>query len=162
MPYRTALVQQLFDTLHATLPYYDQPDAVLNRSYAPGTPGKWTMREILCHLSDNEAVFLDRLRRLASEPNPTLMNMDENAWAVKLSYQTRDLPLVRAQQDVVRRSVIELARTLDETVDNNAGTHSTAGRRTFGQILAGVVSHNAHHLEQLKAIAENRPWTPKK
>ena len=156
---RDAAVQQLLDTLHATLQYFDQPDAVLNRSYGPG---KWTMREILIHLSDAETVLLDRLRRLAAEKVPTLAAFDENLWTKELFYSSRDLQLAKQQFEVARRNVIELARKLDDAVDARKGTHSEAGPKTFGQVMAGTCGHTAHHLEQLKAIAENRTWTPKK
>ena len=156
---RDAIVQQLLDTLHGTLPYFDQPDAVLNRSYAPG---KWTMREVLVHLSDTETVHLDRLRRLAAENNPALMAFDENLWTKALFYSSRDLQLAKQQFEVARRNVIELARKLDDAVDARKGTHSETGPKTFGQVMTGISGHTAHHLEQLKAIAENRTWTPKK
>jgi hypothetical protein len=158
MERRAAVIQQLLDTFHATLPYFDQPEEALNRSYAPG---KWTLREILVHLSDTETVYLDRLRRLAAEPNPTLMNMDENLWAKNLFYASRDLGLVKLQYEAARRSIIEMARKLDESVDGNTGTHSTAGTKVFGKMIAGFPDHNAHHLEQMKAIAAGKTWTPK-
>ena len=158
MERRAAVIQQLLDSLHATLPYFDQPEAALNRSYGPG---KWTMREILVHLSDTETVYLDRLRRLAAEPNPTLMSFDENLWAKNLFYGSRDLGLVRQQYEAARRSIIEMARKLDEAVYANTGTHSIAGKKVFAKVLAGHPDHNAHHLEQIKAIAEGRTWKPK-
>src|SRR5262249_48064533 len=125
-------------------------------------PGKWTMREILVHLSDQEVVYLDRSRRVAAEDNPTLMNMDENLWAKHLQYRKRDLGLARMQFEVARRCAIEMARMLDDSVDARVGTHSTAGRKTFADLLNSRVNHTLHHLEQLQAIAENRTWTPRK
>ncbi len=155
---RQAAIQQLLSTLHETLAWYDLPDSVLAGSYAPK---KWTGREILVHLSDSEAVLLDRLRRLAAEEKPVLVAFDENRWADTLFYSRRDLNLSKLQYEAARRSVLEMARTLDAGVDARIGTHSVAGTRTFGWVLEHVASHNAHHLEQLRAIAAGRTWTPK-
>jgi len=155
---REAIIAALYKTFHETLPYFDQADSMQNKSYAPG---KWTMRELLVHLSDCEAVYIDRLRRLAAEENPTLQAFDENKWASGLFYKKRDLTVARFQYEAARRGIIEMARTLDEKVDTNKGTHSEAGTRTFGQVLASHPEHNAHHLEQLKAIVEGRTWTKK-
>ena len=155
---RKVVVQELLDSLHATLPYFDQSPDALGRSYAPG---KWTLRELLVHLSDAEAVLLDRLRRIASEKKPVLLAFDENDWAAKLHYKARDLNLAKQQYEVARRQVVELARTLDESVDHLVGTHSEAGPLTFAQILSKVAAHNTHHVEQMKAIAEGRTWQKK-
>ncbi len=48
--------------------------------YVP-SPGRWTIRQILGHLTDSEMVGADRLRRVIAEDNPTLMGYDEKLWA---------------------------------------------------------------------------------
>jgi hypothetical protein len=156
---REALVQTLVDTLCETLRFFELPAETLNKSYAPG---KWNARELLIHISDAETVLLDRLRRLASEEKPILQAFDENRWVTGLLYARRDLALARQQFEAARRNVLELARTLNESVDTRSGTHSEAGTRTFQQILNTVVEHNAHHLEQLRAIAAGKTWAPKR
>ena len=152
---RKDVVARLFATLHETLPFFDQPADALNRSYAPGM---WTLREILVHLSDTEAAHLDRLRRTAAEKKPDFLSYDENEWAAKLLYKQRDLNLARLQFDISRRQVIELAWLLDESVDARVGMHSEAGPQTFAFNLNKLATHNAHHLEQIRAIAEGRTW----
>ena len=78
MAHREALVQDMFRTLHDTLAFFDAPEAAMNRAYAPG---KWTLREILVHLSDTEAVYLDRARRILSDEKPSLLGFDQDRWA---------------------------------------------------------------------------------
>src|SRR5258708_4088447 len=109
---RQKTISQLLDTMHGTMPFFDQPEAVLSKRYAPG---KWTARELLVHLSDTEAVHLDRLRRLAAEDNPTLMAYDQDKWAAGLFYGKRDLNLAQQQYEAGRRAVIELARILKDS-----------------------------------------------
>lgn len=148
-------VKALFDALHQTLPYFDQPAAALNRSYAPD---KWTMREVLVHISDTETVMLDRLRRLAAEDKAVLQSFDQDLWQTRLFYKSRDLNLVRQQYETARRSILELLRTLDTPCYARTGTHSAGGSRSFAEIVERAVWHNTHHLEQLRACAENRTW----
>jgi hypothetical protein len=156
---RDALIQGLTASLHETLAAFDTPEAALNRSYAPG---KWTLRQILIHLSDTETVLLDRLRRMASEHNPALIGFDENLWVSGLAYDKRDLGLARQQFEAARRSVIELAKILGDNVDARIGTHSEAGKQTFGDNLKKVHEHSVHHMEQARACIEGKSWTPKK
>ena len=56
--------------------------------YTPA-PGRWSVRQVLCHLADSEIVGADRFRRILAEDNPTLMNYDEKAWATNLDYGHR-------------------------------------------------------------------------
>ena len=142
--------------MQQTLALFDGPRAAFGKSYAPG---KWTLRELLIHISDTETVLLDRLRRIASEEKPTLAAFDQDRWAKALLYDSRDMHVVKLQFQAARRSIIELASGLDESVDAKVGIHSEAGPLTFGQVLKKVVDHTHHHLDQAKAAIEGRSWT---
>jgi len=159
MPARDALIQNLTASMHETLAAFDAPESALKRSYGAG---KWTLRQILIHLSDAETVLLDRLRRIAAENNPPLIGFDENLWVAGLVYDQRDLSLARQQFEIARRSVIELANVLGDNVDARSGTHSQAGVQTFGENLKKIHNHTLHHLEQASACITGKSWAPKK
>src|SRR5438270_13514028 len=44
-------------------------------------PGKWSVREILCHLADCEIVFAFRLRQTVAEDNHIIQPFDQDKWA---------------------------------------------------------------------------------
>src|SRR5271170_934519 len=44
-------------------------------------PGKWSAREILCHLADCEIVFAFRLRQTLAEPHHVIQPFDQDIWA---------------------------------------------------------------------------------
>ena len=155
MPRRQKIIDDLFSTMQATLALFDGPRAAFGKSYAPG---KWTVRDVLIHISDTETVLLDRLRRIASEEKPLLAAFDQDRWAEALFYDRRDMHLVKMQFQAARRGVIEMATLLDESYDMKAGMHTEAGLLSFGQLLKKVADHNAHHLEQTKAAIEGRTW----
>src|SRR5579864_3038780 len=50
----------------------------LERSLAPG---KWSAREILCHLADCETVFAFRLRQALAEDHHVIQPFDQEKWA---------------------------------------------------------------------------------
>ena len=154
---RDAAIQVLISTLHQTAALFDQPDAVLARAYAPG---KWTLRQLLIHVSDTETVLLDRLRRIASDEKPVLTAFDQDLWARHLHYGQRDMAIARQQFEVARRGVVELARILPDSYDQKTGTHSEVGVLSFASTLAKVQKHNLHHLEQANACVEGRIWKP--
>ncbi len=156
MPKRQKLIDELFTTMQQTLELFDGPRAAFLRSYAPG---KWTLREMLIHISDAETVLLDRLRRIAAEDNPSLIAFDQDRWQKTLLYDSRDMNIVKMQFQAARRSVIELASGLDDSFDARTGIHSECGTITFAQVAQKIADHNAHHLEQAKAAVEGRTWT---
>ena len=52
-------------------------------------PGKWSVRQIICHLADAELVGAMRFRQIIAEERPAIQAFDEKAWAVKLDYGKR-------------------------------------------------------------------------
>src|SRR5215831_2169130 len=44
-------------------------------------PGKWSAREILCHLADCELTFGFRLRQTLAEPHHVFQPFDQDQWA---------------------------------------------------------------------------------
>src|SRR6266852_5877711 len=52
-----------------------------NRASQSPAPGKWSPREILCHLADCELVFAYRLRQALAEQHHVIQPFDQDAWA---------------------------------------------------------------------------------
>src|SRR2546421_11046892 len=53
--------------------------------------GKWSAAEIVHHLADSETTSAIRLRRLLVEDAPIIQGYDQDAFAAKLHYNTRDI-----------------------------------------------------------------------
>jgi hypothetical protein len=47
----------------------------------PPAPGKWSARDILCHLADCEIAFAFRLRQTLAEDNHVIQPFDQEKWA---------------------------------------------------------------------------------
>src|SRR5580700_7988990 len=54
------------------------PPEQVNR---PPAPGKWSIREVLCHLADCEIVFAFRIRQTLAEPDHVIQPFDQDIWA---------------------------------------------------------------------------------
>lgn len=141
------LLDRLTATRDETLVHYDLEGPGLDARYAPG---KWTVRELLHHLSDAETVLFDRIRRIISEPRQVLWAFDQDAWAAGLDYRHRPLSLSRALYRASREGVIYYARLHYETSDRREFVHSETGVRTLRDELEKVADHNRHHLEQIE------------
>lgn len=47
----------------------------------PPAPGKWSLREILCHLADTELAFSVRIRQTLAEPHHVIQPFDQDRWS---------------------------------------------------------------------------------
>jgi len=121
--------------------------------YVPA-PGKWSIRQILCHLADSEIVAADRFRRVIAEENPTIMVFDQEAWAQNLDYSYRKISHALEMFRRMRGDNYNLLRQIPEAAFNRAGTHSKQGRVTLLDLLRSCTEHTERHTAQLEALRQ--------
>lgn len=112
-------------------------------------PGKWSVREIVGHLSDGERVFSYRAFRMSRGDRTPLASFDEDAYVAASGYDRRSLADLLEEFEYLRRASLALFRALDERAWAETGTAS--GKpfvvRAFPWIMAG---HEAHHRRVLR------------
>ena len=108
-------------------------------------PGKWSIKEVIGHVSDAERVFSYRALRFARADATVLPGFDENAWVPAGNFDGRSLKELAAELDAVRRSTIALFRGLDAAALARRGTASdnAVSVRAIAWIIAG---HERHHV----------------
>jgi uncharacterized damage-inducible protein DinB len=116
-------------------------------------PGKWSTLEVVCHLSDFEPVYLDRLKVILVQDKPTFFGRDETAFAAKFAYHQRDLAEELNVIESCRQSMTRILRTLPASDFQRVGVHNEAGEMSFEALLRRVTNHLTHHA---KFIAEKR------
>jgi hypothetical protein len=112
-------------------------------------PGKWSVKEVLGHLTDVERIFSYRLLRIGRGDVTPLPGFDENAYVPPASFNERPLRDLAAEFRAVRLSTIALVNGLPATSWSQVGQASgkTISARALGYILVG---HAAHHLGVLR------------
>jgi DinB family protein len=148
-----SLIRELERTRDETLKCFSLDQRDLARTYAPG---KWSAAYILHHLSDNETVSFDRIRRVLSEPRPVVWVMDQDAWAQGLDYSQLPLDVSRQVYQSVRNAIIYYAGVHYERSGHLEFVHSVDGVRTLRDEFDHVAAHNEHHLRQIR-LALGRP-----
>lgn len=108
-------------------------------------PDKWTVRDIIQHLTDAERVFSYRALRFARHDSTALPGFDENLFAETACANTRSLEQVLEELKLVRAATIALFDTFDETALKQEGTMAgfTLPVLTLGFTIIG---HQNHHL----------------
>lgn len=119
----------------------------------PLAPGKWSSREIICHLADCELAFSFRLRQTLAEEDHVIQPFDQEKWAYTYAaYETREaINLFRA----ARGWNISLLRVLDDEQKERTVTHPERGAMTFWTIVETMAGHDLNHLAQLQTLARS-------
>lgn len=113
-------------------------------------PGKWTVREVLGHISDAERVFAYRALTIARADTTSLPGFDENEWAVHSNAGVRQLESLVEEFAAVRSATLALLGGLAPEMGHLRGTAS--GRpisvRAIAWILAGHAEHHLRHFRE--------------
>ena len=114
-------------------------------------PGKWSAREILCHLADCEIVFAYRLRQAAAEDHHVIQPFDQDKWAA--SYAAYDGVAALAVFSSLRNWNILFIKNVSPETMAKLVTHPERGEMTFKIVVETMAGHDINHLGQLERIA---------
>lgn len=114
-------------------------------------PGAWSTMEVVCHLSDSEALFADRMKRVLAEDRPALQFADPARYAAALAYHERDAEEEVAIIASVRRQMARILRSQSAGAWDRVGMHSKEGERTLKQLVRKAIDHLEHHLTFVRA-----------
>jgi hypothetical protein len=115
-------------------------------------PGKWSVREILAHLADNEMAFGFRLRQALADPHHVIQPYDQESWAAR--YSAYDAPSALATLTVTRNWNMKLLGTVTPADLAKPLTHPERGAMTLKVLIETIAGHDLNHLGQIRTIAE--------
>lgn len=119
--------------------------------FKPG-PEKWSVRQIVAHLADTEAVTTVRFRGIIAEDNPTFVPFDENAWAERTDYDKRKPSQALETMRHLRADNYALLKDLPEAAFSRAATHTTRGQMTLLDLLRTFAEHAEKHALQIRNV----------
>jgi DinB superfamily len=123
------------------------PEARGDYRYAPG---KWSVKELVGHLSDTERVFAYRALRIARGDATPLASFDDQSYVTEVRADERTVADLAAEWGDVRRATLALFRHLPAAAWTRRGV--AGGHPTSVRALAYLtVGHVRHHLETLEA-----------
>lgn len=146
-----AIIEDLERTKQEILGHFSLPPVRMARRESSG---KWSVRQLLHHLTDAESVLYDRIKRTISEQRPFVFAFDQEAWAEKLDYETMPVELSRNTFESLRNGLIYLAQKHYDKDGMREFVHSEMGVRTLKQEFEKVVEHSENHLRQIRRILE--------
>lgn len=119
----------------------------------PG-PDRWSIAEILAHLSDAEVVGSWRLRLILGNSGLPIQAYDQEVWAKTFNYADRDPKESLKVFRVLRENNLELLKSVPAELWENHGVHAERGKETIARIVEMFAGHDLNHLQQVEKIAK--------
>jgi hypothetical protein len=116
--------------------------------HARPSPDKWSVAEVLAHLSEAEMVIGFRIRLILGANGTPIQPFDQDAWAVRYAHMpvSQSLEVFR----VVRAANVALLRRLSAGQWEQWGMHAERGQESIAQIVRMAAGHDLNHLKQLE------------
>jgi DinB superfamily len=118
----------------------------------PPAPGKWSVAQILGHLSEMEMLWGYRIRTILERDEAEIVGMDQNAWAKNSRYERIDPRRLLETFRAIRRANLDLLASLPPRALLRSGTHTQFGRLTISGIVRLLAGHDVNHSRQIAAI----------
>jgi uncharacterized damage-inducible protein DinB len=123
------------------------PDKLLYRYQ----PGKWSIKEILVHIIDDERIFSYRALRFARNEKQNLIGFDQDSYAYFSRADERDLESIFEEYEAVRRATIALYKGLpEEALDRMGHGTGTFNDATVRALVYHIAGHEQHHINLIK------------
>lgn len=131
---------------------YSLPEEQLYYRYAPG---KWSIKEVLVHLIDDERIFSYRALRYARHDSTPLHGFEENDYARYSEADGRSLDSIFSEYEAVREGTIQLFQYLPETSFLLGGSAidfdgSIFNYRTVRALAYHLAGHEQRHINIIR------------
>jgi uncharacterized damage-inducible protein DinB len=112
-------------------------------------PGKWTIKDMLVHLSDTERIFVYRALRFSRGDSTALPGFEESQFAEYAGANEREKEDILREYSLVRESSIAFVESLSDDALNRKG--SANGHSVSVRLLVNLIyGHHKHHLKILR------------
>ncbi|MET1014858.1 MAG: DinB family protein [Paenisporosarcina sp.] len=110
---------------------------------------KWTLKEVIGHITDTERIMSYRLLRFARGDQTALAGYDDESYVMEAAFHSRSLSDLLEDFITVRHSTISLIEGLSEASWNKKGiaNNGEISVRALAYIIAG---HELHHRKILE------------
>jgi len=112
-------------------------------------PGKWTVKQIVGHLSDTERIFSTRALRLARNDATPLPGFEQDDYVLNAASNNRELSDLLNEFRLVRESTLALYKSLVPEAWSRRGPVSDWNLSVRG-IAFTTAGHELHHVRILR------------
>jgi hypothetical protein len=115
-------------------------------------PDKWSVAEIIAHLTDTELVFGFRVRLALGQSGVTIQAFDQDVWADFGRYGKSNPKESLATFAALRAHNLRMLKGLPKEMWENYGMHTERGKETVTRMSEMFAGHDLNHLMQIERI----------
>ena len=112
-------------------------------------PGKWTIKEVLVHITDDERIYAYRALRFGRGDTTPLPGFEQDGYVPYSKANTRTVKSIMKEYESVRRATLTLFRSFTEEDLLRKGTANNYVSSVRG-LLYHLAGHELHHVNILK------------
>lgn len=124
----------------------------------PYRDGGWNSRQIVHHVADSHMNSYIRLKVALTEKEPTIMTMDQDAWAELVDARDGDVRFSLGLLDNLHARWVACMRSLPDEAFQRRYRHPERGLIRCDQHIALYAWHGLHHAAQITALRNRMGW----
>lgn len=114
-------------------------------------PGKWSLKEVIGHLNDNERVMAYRLLRFARGDKTELTGYDQDTFMAGVSFDSQSMAELIEDYIAIRQSTLTLLRGLSEQAWSRSGI-ANENKMSVNVLAYIIAGHELHHHRIIREI----------
>ncbi len=115
-------------------------------------PGKWSVNQIVAHLSETELVAGWRYRQMIENPGVALSGYDQELWERLGDYASWNIKDSLRSFQLLRAANLNMFARLTPKQWESTGVHAERGPMTVRTLAAQMAGHDRNHVEQIERI----------
>jgi hypothetical protein len=117
----------------------------------PEAEGKWSILDVIAHISDLELLTATRVRLALAQDEPPLPGFEQDQWVARIPGR-ESLAAVIEQFGFLRRGNLALYDRMSADERARCGQHPSYGLISINEMFERVERHQEHHLGQIERI----------
>ena len=118
----------------------------------PEGEGKWSLLQVICHLTDAEMVFGWRARLVLTTENAPLTGYDQNRWLERFEYTGANPDDVLATFISLRQWNLRVWRSVTPAELTRLGNHTERGPESLALLRSLIAGHDLRHRRQIDRL----------
>ncbi|MCU1286865.1 MAG: yfiT 2 [Acidobacteriales bacterium] len=115
-------------------------------------PGKWSVAQIIAHLSESEVVAFWRYRQMLESSGSNIIPYDQDVWENLGDYANLDPHTSLVLFRLLRERNLRLLERLTPEQWEMFGMHAERGKETVRHLSRMMAGHDINHLEQVRKL----------
>jgi uncharacterized damage-inducible protein DinB len=112
-------------------------------------PGKWSIKQVVGHMTDSERIFSCRALRFARKDPTSLPGYEENEYVDRANFDAQSIGALLEEFRAVRAATLALFRSFDDDMWLRKGTAS-ACEFSVRALAYQIAGHEIHHMAVIK------------